>query len=49
MALQVYKYSNYLEPAEREEFRALCKLLSNKKEDYILIANPIIEGRWLIV
>lgn len=47
MALQVYKYSNYLEPAEREEFRALCKLLSNKKEDYILIANPIIEGREL--
>lgn len=47
MALKVYKYSNYLESAEREEFRILCKLLSKNKEDYILIANPIVEGREL--
>lgn len=47
MALQVYRYANYLTTNEREQFRSLCKLLSNSKDDYILVANPIIGGREL--
>lgn len=47
MALQVYRYANYLTTEEREQFRTLCKLLSKSEEDCILIANPIIEGREL--
>lgn len=47
MALQVYRYANYLTTEEREQFRTLCKLLSKREEDCILIANPIIEGREL--
>ena len=47
MALQVYRYANYLTTDEREQFRSLCKLLSKSKDDYILVANPIIGGREL--
>ena len=47
MALQVYRYANYLTTEEREQFSSLCKLLSKSKDDYILVANPIIEGREL--
>lgn len=47
MALQVYRYANYLTTDEREQFRSLCKLLTKSKDDYILVANPIIGGREL--
>ena len=47
MSLKVYRFSNYLNTAEREQFRSLCKLLKNSSEDYILVANPIINGREL--
>lgn len=47
MALQVYRYANYLKTYEREQFRSLCKLLNKSQDDYILVANPIIEGREL--
>lgn len=40
MALQVYRYANYLTTDEREQFRSLCKLLTKSKDDYILVANP---------
>lgn len=47
MALQVYRYANFFNTYEREQFRSLCKLLNKSQDDYILVANPIIEGREL--